>query len=221
MKKLKDFPRGATIPFAGHEWIVLETSADDAGATLVLMKDVLETKAFDEGNNADWRNSSARNYLNGAVLDNIQFAAGPGGCGMILSFTRDIMAADGTFRESCEDTVSLLTLDEYRRNRDVIEPIDAWWWLITRDSASHSCYVRHVNTDGSLHVSLAYYGFGGLRPALTLDSDLLIPEASDTDADHLGEILTAAAKSSGFSIQQIIKAATAAAKALSEEATND
>lgn len=217
MKKLKDFRRGATIPFAGHEWIVLETSTDDAGATLVLMKDILETKAFDEGNNADWRNSSARNYLNGAVLDNIQFTAGPSGCGMILAFTRDLMAADGTFRESCEDTVSLLTLDEYRRNRDVIEPIDAWWWLITRDSASISYYVRGVNTDGSLNSSYACNGDSGLRPALTLDSDLLIPEASDTDADHLGEILTAAAKASGFSIQQIVKAATAAAKALSEE----
>lgn len=220
MKKLKDFPRGATIPFAGHEWIVLETNTDDAGATLVLMKGILEAKAFDEGNNADWRKASAREYLNSAVLDNIQEAAGSS-AGMILSFTRDLMAADGTFRESCEDTVSLLTLDEYRRNRDVIEPIDAWWWLITRDSASYSYGVRSVGTGGSLGDGSAYGGGRGLRPALTLDSDLLIPEASDTDADHLGEILTAAAKSSGFSIQQIIKAATAAAKALSEEAAND
>ena len=171
MKKL----RGATIPFAGHEWIVLETSADDAGATLVLMKDVLETKAFDEGNNADWRNSSTRAYLNSAVLDNIQDAAA-GQPGMILAFTRDLMAADGTFRESCEDTVSLLTLDEYRRNRDVIEPIDAWWWLITRDSASDSYDVRVVYTDGALISGDAYVGGGGLRPALTLDSALLIPE---------------------------------------------
>lgn len=220
MKKLKDFPRGASITFAGHEWIVLETSTDDAGATLVLMKGILENRAFDSANNADWRDSSARAYLNGAFLDNLQEAAGPGS-GMILSFTRDLMAADGTFRESCEDTVSLLTLDEYRRNRDVIEPIDAWWWLITRDSASNSSSVRGVYTDGSLSNDGAFNGRVGLRPALTLDSDLLIPEATDYDADHLGEILTAAAKASGFSVQQIVKAATAAAKALSEEATDD
>nr|DAM37325.1 MAG TPA: hypothetical protein [Caudoviricetes sp.] len=216
MKKLKQIPRGAIIPFAGHEWIVLE---HDGTTTRVLMKDILENRAFDDGNDADWRESSARGYLNGAFLDNLQDAAGDHS-GSILPHACDLTAADGTFRETSTDTVSLLTLDEYRRNRDVIEPIDAWWWLITRDSASHSYGVRRVSTDGSLNYGSACYGHYGLRPALTLDSELLISDDSDVTAEEAVEAAKALAEEwnrSRYTVEQIADALAAFARLLKED----
>ncbi|MEA4921677.1 MAG: DUF6273 domain-containing protein [Clostridiaceae bacterium] len=217
MKKLNQIPRGTIIPFAGYEWIVLE---HDGTTTRVLMKDILENRAFDDGNDADWRESSARAYLNGAFLDNLQDAAGDH-AGSILPHDCDLTAADGTFRETSDDTVSLLTLDEYRRNRDVIEPIDAWWWLITRDSASNSCNVRYVSAVGSLDGSVAYLGNYGLRPALTLDSELLISEDGDAAAEDAAETARALAEvwnRSRYTMEQIVDALAAFARLLKEDA---
>lgn len=219
MKKLKQIPRGTIIPFAGYEWIVLE---HDGTTTRVLMKDILENRAFDGDNDADWRESSARAYLNGAVLDNLQDAAGDHS-GSILPHDCDLTAADGTFRETSTDTVSLLTLDEYRRNRDVIEPIDAWWWLITRDSASDSYYVRIVHADGSLGNNVADNGNVGLRPALTLDSELLISDDGDTTAEEAAEAAKALAEAwnrSRYTVEQIADALAAFARLLKED-TNE
>lgn len=219
MKKLKQIPRGTIIPFAGYKWIVLE---HDETTTRVLMKDILENRAFDDDNDADWRESSARAYLNGAFLDNLQDAAGDHS-GSILSHACDLTAADGTFRETSTDTVSLLTLDEYRRNRDVIEPIDAWWWLITRDSASNSYYVRLVFADGSLSIDYAYDGGRGLRPALTLDSELLISDDSDVTAEEAVEAAKALAEEwnrSRYTVEQIADALAAFARLL-KEGTNE
>lgn len=217
MKKLNQIPRGTSIPFAGYEWIVLE---HDGATTRVLMKDILENRAFDDDNDADWRESSARAYLNGAVLDNLQDVAGDHS-GSILPHDCDLTAADGTFRETSTDTVSLLTLDEYRRNRDVTEPIDAWWWLITRDSASNSCSVRIVDTDGSLDGDSACNGYGGIRPALTLDSELLISDDGDTTAEEAAETARALAEAwnrSRYTMEQIVDALAAFTRLLKEGA---
>ena len=49
MKKiaLKNAARGTAFDYAGQSWILLE---NDDGRALCLSKDIIETRAFDEGN---------------------------------------------------------------------------------------------------------------------------------------------------------------------------
>ncbi|XCH78296.1 MAG: DUF6273 domain-containing protein [Candidatus Dehalobacter alkaniphilus] len=199
--QLKNIERGNAIPFAGYEWIVLEHDAA-ANTTLVLMADILENRAFDDDNNADWRQSSARKHLNGAFLDNLTDAA-DGAARHIMKATVNLMAEDGTFRETCTDNVFLLSCDQYRKHRDIIAPLDGWWWTLTRYSASNSYYVRSVNTDGTLYYNYAYNGYNGLRPALLLSSDLLISDIPELSDETLEE-LAAVSKEAGVSLEAAI-----------------
>lgn len=106
---------------------------------------------------------------------------------------------------TCTVTIFLLTVDQYRRNRDVIPNADDWWWLSTAFSTKSNGYeslARYVDSDGTLNWNIAYYGDFGLRPACYLDSDLLISIEDDEATDdvtpeHAGEIIAALAEQFG------------------------
>ena len=70
MKKiaLKNAARGTAFDYAGQSWILLE---NDDGRALCLSKDVIETRAFDEGNCNNFAVASSKEYLNGTYLDNL------------------------------------------------------------------------------------------------------------------------------------------------------
>ena len=75
------------------------------------------------------------------------------------------------------DKVFLLTVDMYRRNRDVIKPIDTWWWLVTpynTPTTGSARYVRCVYSNGNLSETYVREDYVGLRPALILKSDILV-----------------------------------------------
>ena len=90
----------------------------------------------------------------------------------------DLTADDGLKDYgTCNVTIFSLTVDQYRRNRDVIPNADGWWWLSTAYSTASNGYehsARRVRYDGTLYGNNAYNGYSGLRPACYLDSDLLI-----------------------------------------------
>lgn len=180
--KLKDLTRGKTFHFAGQEWIKL--AAEDGGI-LVVMADILKLAAFDEGGSADWRVSSSRKYLNGEFYEDLKAKAGPAGGNAIMEAVINLTADDGTNRVTSTDHVFLLTATQYRHNRDILEPLSEWWWTLTRWSASSSCYVRIVRSDGTLSHGSACGGNYGLRPALLLDSDLLISTYEADTEDKL------------------------------------
>lgn len=103
-----------------------------------------------------------------------------------MEATINLTADDGTNRVTSTDRVFLLTAEQYRYNRDVLEPLSEWWWTLTRWSASSSCGVRLVRSGGTLSNNDAYGGAYGLRPALLLASDLLISvdePGEDTSAE--------------------------------------
>lgn len=59
-----------------------------------------------------------------------------------------------------------------------------WWWLLTPD-AGDADYVRYVDSDGDLSNSDAWYGLGGVRPALFLAPDTLVSDTTDTDGAYI------------------------------------
>ena len=182
MKKiaLKNAARGTAFDYAGQSWILLE---NDDGRALCLSKDIIETRAFDEGNCNNFAVASSKEYLNGAYLDNLlEDVNGPNA---FLTTELDLTTDDGLKDYgTCTVTVFLLTVDQYRRNRDVIPNADDWWWLSTAFSTKSNGYeslARRVNSGGALNWNYACHGDRGLRPACYLDSDLLIPaDGEDT-----------------------------------------
>ena len=202
MKKiaLKNAARGTAFDYAGQSWIPLE---NDDGRALCLSKDIIETRAFDEGNCNNFAVASSKEYLNGAYLDNlIDAVKGPNA---FLQTELDLTADDGLKDYgTCTVTIFSLTVDQYRRNRDVIPNADDWWWLSTAYSTASNGYehsARLVWDDGSLSWGDAYDGYG-LRPACYLDSDLLISIEDDEATDdvtpeHAGEIIAALAEQYG------------------------
>lgn len=161
MKKiaLKNAARGTAFDYAGQSWILLE---NDDGRTLCLSKDIIETRAFDEGNCNNFAVASSKEYLNGAYLDNLlEDVNGPNA---FLTTELDLTTDDGLKDYgTCTVTIFLLTVDQYRRNRDVIPNADDWWWLSTAFSTKSNGYeslARFVDADGTLRWDSAFNGYG-------------------------------------------------------------
>ena len=117
---------GDTFDLIGLKWKIM----DKTGAGYMCLAETLEDKKQFDKNNSDWKKSSLREYLNGEFLEKLSDAVGEEN---IISFERDLFSLDGqTEYGSCEDKVSLLTVDEYRKYRSMIPNTDdGWWWLIT------------------------------------------------------------------------------------------
>lgn len=161
------------------------------GYTLVEAAEDLCKAAFDNGGCNDWRTASLRKYLHEDYLPKL-LESFPELKDAAVTFLRDLTADDGLKDYgTCTDTVSLLTADEYKANRDIyMDPPGTWRWLITPDSTPSgggSSFARDVNTDGTLHYNrVANGGHGGVRPALYLKSGLLVSvEGVDEDKDEL------------------------------------
>lgn len=117
---------GDTFKLAGLTWKIL----DITGKGYICLADRLEENMeFDKESN-DWATSQLREYLNTEFIEEI---AGEIGEENIISFNRNLLSLDGqTEYGECEDKVSLLTVDEYRKYRSLIPNTDDyWWWLIT------------------------------------------------------------------------------------------
>lgn len=172
-----------------HDTEAAENGAPE-GYTLVEAAEDLCQAPFDKGGCNDWREASLRKWLNGGYLDKL-LEDFPELKDAAVTFQRDLTADDGLKDYgTCVDTVSLLTADEYRQNRDIyMEPPGTWRWLITPDSTPSgggSAFARSVYSDGTLGGVDAYYGDWGVRPALYLKSDLLVSvEGVDEDKDEL------------------------------------
>ena len=169
-----------------------ECAQQDAteGYTLVEAAEDLCKAAFDNGGCNDWRVSSLRKYLHEDYLPELLESFPELKYGAV-TFLRDLTADDGLKDYgTCVDTVSLLTAEEYKANRDIyMDPPGTWRWLITPDSTPSgggAAFARNVVSVGTLSYSDAYIGSGGVRPVLYLKSDLLVSvEGVDEDKDEL------------------------------------
>ena len=135
----KKFEIGYIFDLIGLKWKILDKT--DAG--YVCFAETLEDERQFDKNRSNWKNSSLREYLNVEFLEKLSDAVGKEN---IISFERDLFSLDGqTEYGSCEDKVSLLTVDEYRKYRSMIPNTgDRWWWLITPWSTPCNDYERSV-----------------------------------------------------------------------------
>lgn len=174
--EIRDVAAGHTVMIAGIFCTVLDPEFTEEGA-LVLARDVMFEKAFDEDNSNDWRWSTLREYLNGVYLEELtdEMEEDP-----FLEFERDLTTDDGLKDYgTCRDKVSLISCDEYRKYRKYIPNKREWWWTLTPYSTPHaydynSHSVRFVNTCGAFFNGYTYYGGIGVAPAFCVSSDFAV-----------------------------------------------
>lgn len=193
----RTFKYGDVFHVAGLDWIVLRTTpAPMPGCSDLYFCEATEDvfqAPFDENDCNNWNNASLRERLNGDFLDALE-KEHPGILEFIVPTYRDLTADDGlNDYGACLDKVTMLTADEYRETRDLHPAPEHWRWLITPDgtpASSGTSFVRIVISGGSLYSSGACDGIRGVRPALTLKSDISVSVDDQEDQAEEAEEMT-------------------------------
>lgn len=116
---------GDTFKLAGLTWTILDIT--DKG--YMCLADRLEDSMEFDSESNNWVGSQLREYLNTEFIEKITNEIGEEN---IIAFNRNLLSLDGQDEyENRKDTVSLLTVDDYRKYRRFIPNADYWWWLIT------------------------------------------------------------------------------------------
>lgn len=157
-----------TFELADTTWKILDITS----AGYICLADNIEDMEFDPNSN-NWENSSLRDYLNGEFYEKIDAEIGSKN---IIPFERNLLSLDGqTEYGKCEDKVSLLTVDEYRKYRSLIPNTkDYWWWLVSPWSTPCNDYKRTVAVVSSAGYVISgnccsYYG---VRPVCIFSSSI-------------------------------------------------
>ena len=172
-KKYQKPEVGNTVEVAGIKWLVLDKLEK---GYLVISEDFYgEDKAFDNSKN-DWKTSSLRNYLNTKLRNEIEEDVGQDA---LVKFDRDLTSMDGqTEYGICEDYVSIITFDEYRKYRKLLTNTGEYWWTLTPDSTTcndDSRWVRVVSPRGDVYIDYCS-GSDGVRPVCIFSSSIFESE---------------------------------------------
>lgn len=129
---------GDTFKLVDTTWKILDITS----AGYICLADSIEERQFDS-DSSNWKNSNLRDYLNGEFFEKMVAEIG---LENIIPFERNLLSLDGqTEYDRCEDKVSLLTVDEYRKYRSLIPNTeDYWWWLVSPWSTPCNDYKRTV-----------------------------------------------------------------------------
>jgi hypothetical protein len=159
---------GDTFELVDTTWKILDITS----AGYICLADSIEERQFDS-DSSNWENSNLRDYLNEEFLEKI---AAEIGLENIVPFERNLLSLDGqTEYGKCEDKVSLLTVDEYRKYRSLIPNTkDYWWWLVSPWSTPCNDYKRTVavvSSGGNVSNGNCDY-YLGVRPVCIFSSSI-------------------------------------------------
>lgn len=164
---------GDTFKLAGLTWTIIDIT--DKG--YMCLADKLEdTMKFDSESN-NWVRSRLRRYLNTEFVEKITNEIGEEN---IIAFNRNLLSIDGQDEYgNCKDTVSLLTVDDYRKYRRFIPNTDNyWWWTCTPWSTKRNGYkssVSVVSPPGFINHHYCYCN-RGVRPFCIFSSSIFESE---------------------------------------------
>lgn len=164
-KKLKEIKPGEIFTFGGYEWIKLEDG-------LSITKDIVTEKEFDSDCNNSYTTSKVKCYLSDAFMDYL--CEDGADISSFDFFPLDLTADDGTKEYApYKVMIGLLTADQYRKNRHLLEPISDSWWLATPKSYNpkNNDTVMYVDEDGFLRDELVWIQGHGVRPVCKLAED--------------------------------------------------
>lgn len=124
---------------------------------------------YEDGCN-NWEKSTLRRFLNEDVLKEYFDTK------QLIKQTSDLIADNGDKAYgTCEDYITLLTCDQYRKYRDYVPTFEGCMWTLTpwRCDAGYASYMRCVTPKGAINY---YYvdSSVGLAPVCLFNSDNLI-----------------------------------------------
>lgn len=168
MNEIKLRP-GEEFVYNGIRFICLDVID---GNYLAITADCLCEKRFNDNYNDgcnNWKTSTLRRFLNEDVLEE-HFDAKH-----LIKQTSDLTADNGDKAYgTCEDYITLLTCDQYRKYRDYVPLFEECMWTLTpwRCDPGNANYVRDVNPTGALYNSGADIS-NGLAPVCLFNSNNL------------------------------------------------
>ena len=194
MKKLATLSPGQIFNFAGEQFVVMEQRD---GAAFVLLAQSNESCPFNDKDNAENRNDYTCSTLKERIDKWVEALPRTSEeAAAILPFEVDLSCTD---RSKSYGTITVkaapLTLWQYGQFKELI-PLneDDWYWLVTpwacrwlrSPCTSYTNLVWGVGTDGSYNYSDASNSVG-IRPALLLNSDLLVSLDDEVEKESCDE----------------------------------
>lgn len=194
MKKLAKLSPGRIFNFAGEKFVVMEQRD---GSTFVLLAQSKESCPFNDKDDAENRNDYTRSTLKERIDKWVEALPRTSEeAAAILPFEVDLSCTD---RSKSYGTITVkaapLTLWQYGQFKELI-PLneDDWYWLVTpwacrwlrSPRTGYTSSVWGVYSNGNYSGSRASYS-GGIRPALLLNSDLLVSLDDEVEEDCCGE----------------------------------
>lgn len=168
MNEIKLRP-GEEFVYNGIRFICLDVID---GNYLAITADCLCEKRFNDNYNDgcnNWKTSTLRRFLNEDVLEE-HFDAKH-----LIKQTSDLTADNGDKAYgTCEDYITLLTCDQYRKYRDYVPLFEECMWTLTpwRCDPGGANIVRDVNPTGAV-ISDSAYSSLGLAPVCLFNSNNL------------------------------------------------
>ena len=167
---------GKVIKLAGMKWMILDKT--EKGYFAILNGFDGKERIFDSDSN-NWISSKLREELNTKFLKKISDELGEDA---VIGFDRDLLSFDGqTEYGHCEDKISLLTVDEYRKYRKFIPNMNKWWWLLTPWSTpanGYSIAITVVTPSGFFNSNICD-NVNGVRPACIFSSSIFESGSDD------------------------------------------
>ena len=194
MKKLAKLSPGRIFNFAGEKFVVMEQRD---GAAFVLLAQSKESCPFNDKDDAENRNDYTRSTLKERIDKWVEALPRTSEeAAAILPFEVDLSCTD---RSKSYGTITVkaapLTLWQYGQFKELI-PLneDDWYWLVTpwacwwlRSPLTNSTIgVWYVYSSGNCNHDGASDSLG-IRPALLLNSDLLVSLDDEVEDDCCGE----------------------------------
>lgn len=195
MKKLAKLSPGRIFNFAGEKFVVMEQRD---GAAFVLLAQSKESCPFNDKDDAENRNDYTRSTLKERIDKWVEALPRTSEeAAAILPFEVDLSCTD---RSKSYGTITVkaapLTLWQYGQFKELI-PLneDDWYWLVTPWACRWLRSPRTYGADFVWYV-LTYGNYGdgslasnsyGIRPALLLNSDLLVSLDDEVEDDCCGE----------------------------------
>lgn len=165
MNEIKLRP-GEEFVYNGIRFICLDVID---GNYFAITADCLCEKRFNDNYNDgcnNWKTSTLRRFLNEDVLEE-HFDAKH-----LIKQTSDLTADNGDKAYgTCEDYITLLTCDQYRKYRDYVPLFEEYMWTLTpwRCDPGYAGGVRNVNPAGAIYISSASVSVG-LAPVCLFNS---------------------------------------------------
>ena len=194
MKKLATLSHGQIFNFAGEQFVVMEQRD---GAAFVLLAQSKESCPFNDKDNAENRNDYTCSTLKERIDKWVEALPRTSAeAAAILPFEVDLSCTD---RSKSYGTITVkaapLTLWQYGQFKELI-PLneDDWYWLVTPWACRwlRSPYTSDANSVWHVYSSGDYNGRNasssyGIRPALLLNSDLLVSLDDEVEKESCDE----------------------------------